>query len=175
PSTTLFRSRFIFAGLRGHEWPLFHFGLRGRKWPHFHFKWPLLHFKLPLLQFGLILLGAVFALSVTPGTAAAAPPEKAATKFAAHAIAANSAADAADTTASEPGTALTIYNQNFFVAREHVPLDLKAGVNEAQYVGVAAHLEPDSVILRDPSGRALQILEQNYRNDPVTQELLLSF
>jgi hypothetical protein len=76
---------------------------------------------------------------------------------------------------SEPGTALTIYNQNFFVAREVVPLDLKAGVNEAQYTGVAAHLEPDSVILRDPGGRALQILEQNYRNDPVTQELLLSF
>jgi len=61
---------------------------------------------------------------------------------------------------SEPGTALTIYNQNFFVAREVVPLDLKAGVNEAQYTGVAAHLEPDSVILRDPGGRALQILEQ---------------
>ena len=72
-------------------------------------------------------------------------------------------------------TALTIYNQNFFVAREHVPLDLKAGVNEARYTGVAAHLEPDSVILRDPGGRALQILEQNYRNDPVSQELLLSF
>jgi hypothetical protein len=71
--------------------------------------------------------------------------------------------------------ALTIYNQNFFVAREHVPLDLKPGVNEAQYTGVAAHLEPDSVILRDPSGRALQILEQNYRNDPISQELLLSF
>ena len=43
------------------------------------------------------------------------------------------------------------------------------------YSGVAAHLEPDSVILRDPNGRALQILEQNYRNDPITQELLLSF
>ncbi len=78
-------------------------------------------------------------------------------------------------TSSEPGTALTIYNQNFFVAREQVALDLKPGVNEAQYVGVAAHLEPDSVILRDPGGRTLQILEQNYRNDPVSQELLLSF
>src|SRR6185312_9457052 len=118
-------------GLRGHKWPLFHFRLGGRKWP-------LFLFKRPLLQFSLVLMGAVFALSVMPGSvAAAAPPEKAATKFAAHAIAANSAADATDTTASEPGTALTIYNQNFFVAREHVPLDLKPGVNEAQYVGVA--------------------------------------
>jgi hypothetical protein len=77
--------------------------------------------------------------------------------------------------ADDGSTALTIYNQNFFVAREHVPLDLKSGVNQAQYTGVAAHLEPDSVILRDPSGRALQILEQNYRNDPVSPEMLLSF
>jgi hypothetical protein len=80
-----------------------------------------------------------------------------------------------DKSADDNGTALTIYNQNFFVAREHVPLDLKSGVNEAQYTGVAAHLEPDSVILRDPNGRALQILEQNYRNDPVSPEMLLSF
>lgn len=69
--------------------------------------------------------------------------------------------------------ALTIYNQNFFVARERLFLDLKAGVNRVQYAGIAAHLESDSVILRDPAGRALQILEQNYRNDPVSQELLL--
>ncbi|HEY1264826.1 MAG TPA: hypothetical protein VGF06_14960 [Terriglobales bacterium] len=71
--------------------------------------------------------------------------------------------------------AITIYNQNFFVAREHFPLSLTAGVNQISYAGIAAHLEPDSVILRDPNGRALQILEQNYRNDPISQELLLSF
>ncbi len=82
---------------------------------------------------------------------------------------------AAEELADDSATALTIYNQNFFVAREHVPLDLQAGVNEAQYAGVAAHLEPDSVILRDPGGRALQIFEQNYRNDPVSPEMLLSF
>ena len=71
--------------------------------------------------------------------------------------------------------ALTIYNGNFFVARERFPMDLKAGVNAISYAGIASHLEPDSVILRDPNGRALQILEQNYRNDPISQELLLSF
>lgn len=71
--------------------------------------------------------------------------------------------------------ALTIYNGNFFVARERFPMELKPGVNQISYSGIAAHLEPDSVILRDPNGRALQILEQNYRNDPISQELLLSF
>ena len=76
---------------------------------------------------------------------------------------------------ADDAPALTIYNQNFFVARERLPMDLKAGVNHVEFAGIAAHLEPDSVILRDPNGRALQILEQNYRNDPISQELLLSF
>ena len=71
--------------------------------------------------------------------------------------------------------ALTIYNQNFAVVRDTVPLDLQAGVNSVRYTGATAQVEPDSVILRDPSGKhSLQILEQNYRNDPVSQELLLS-
>jgi len=71
--------------------------------------------------------------------------------------------------------ALTIYNQNFAVVRDTVPLDLKAGVNDVRYADATAQVEPDSVILRDPTGKhSLQILEQNYRNDPVTQELLLS-
>jgi hypothetical protein len=71
--------------------------------------------------------------------------------------------------------ALTIYNQDFAVVRDTVPLDLKSGVNSVRYTDATARVEPDSVILRDPAGKhALQIWEQNYRNDPVTQELLLS-
>jgi hypothetical protein len=71
--------------------------------------------------------------------------------------------------------ALTIYNQQFAVVRQKLPLDLRSGVNHVQVSDITAHLEPDSVILRslDPS-RHLQILEQNYRNDPVSQQLLLS-
>ncbi len=76
---------------------------------------------------------------------------------------------------AETEPALTIYNQNFAVVRDSVPLDLKAGVNEVHYPDATAQLEPDSVILRDPSGgHSLQILEQNYRNDPISQDLLLS-
>ncbi|MGD0744230.1 MAG: hypothetical protein ABSA45_03655 [Verrucomicrobiota bacterium] len=71
--------------------------------------------------------------------------------------------------------ALTIYNQNFAVVRDTVPLDLQSGVNSVRCNGATAQVEPDSVILRDPNGKhSLQILEQNYRNDPVTQPLLLS-
>jgi hypothetical protein len=79
---------------------------------------------------------------------------------------------AAATLIADP--ALTIYNQNFAVVRDTIPLDLKSGVNDVSFADTTAHLEPDSVILRDPSGKLnLQILEQNYRNDPVSQELLL--
>ena len=71
--------------------------------------------------------------------------------------------------------ALTIYNQNFAVVREGLPLDLKAGSNTIRFTGATAQVEPDSVILRDPSGRhTFQVTEQNYRNDPVSQDLLLN-
>jgi hypothetical protein len=52
---------------------------------------------------------------------------------------------------------------------------LKAGNNTVRFSGATAHVEPDSVILRDPAGtRVVQVLEQNYRNDPVSQERLLN-
>ena len=70
--------------------------------------------------------------------------------------------------ASQP--ALTIYNQNFAVVRDTVPLDLKPGVNQVRFTGTTMHLEPDSVVLREPSGqRSGKILEQNYRAYPVSQ------
>lgn len=72
-------------------------------------------------------------------------------------------------------TALTIYNQNFAVVRDRLALDLRRGVNEVRISDITAHMEADSVILRDPAGkRGLQILEQNYRADPVSEGLLLS-
>jgi hypothetical protein len=79
-----------------------------------------------------------------------------------------------ETDGSSPAS-LTIYNQMFAVVRQVFPLELHAGVNQVRFNEITAHLEPDSVILRDPAGaRRLEILEQNYRNDPVSQELLLS-
>jgi hypothetical protein len=73
------------------------------------------------------------------------------------------------------GPALTIYNQNFAVVRERLTLDLKAGANSVTFSGVTMHLEPDSVVLRDPAGKvALRVLEQNYRADTISQGLLLS-
>ncbi len=78
-------------------------------------------------------------------------------------------------TDSNSGAALTIYNENFAVVRDTIPLDLKAGTNQITYTGITSKLEPDSVILNDPTGRrTLSILEQNYRGDTVNQGMLLA-
>jgi hypothetical protein len=73
------------------------------------------------------------------------------------------------------GPALTIYNQNFAVVRETVPLDLQTGVNGVNFSGATTQVEPDSVVLRDAAGKVgLRILEQSYRADAASQGLLLA-
>ena len=70
--------------------------------------------------------------------------------------------------------AITVYNENFAVVRDTVELKLKSGQNDVSYSGVTAQLEPESVILYDPSETVeLSILEQSYRGDPVDQQRLL--
>ena len=70
---------------------------------------------------------------------------------------------------------ITIYNQDFAVVRQTLPLQLTSGVNELSFDDVTEQAEPDSVILRDPSGKhTLQVLEQNYRSETASQPLLLS-
>jgi hypothetical protein len=76
---------------------------------------------------------------------------------------------------NDDAAALTIYNQSFAVVRQTLPLDLKSGTNQFEITDITAHLEPDSVILRDlKSGRDLRILEQNYRSDVASQGRLLA-
>lgn len=71
-------------------------------------------------------------------------------------------------------TAITVYNGNFGVVRDTVPLDLSQGITEQSYSGVTSQLEPESVILRDPTGKVtLSVIEQSYRGDPVDQQRLL--
>lgn len=77
--------------------------------------------------------------------------------------------------AQQSQPSLTIYNQDFAVVRQDLPLDLRSGENQFNMNDITMHVEPDSVILRDPSGKhPLQVLEQNYRADPVSQMSLLS-
>ena len=71
-------------------------------------------------------------------------------------------------------TQLTVYNQNFAVVKEQRTLKLSKGENELRVTDITAHLEPDSVILRDmKDADAIKILEQNYESDPLSEGLLL--
>ena len=69
---------------------------------------------------------------------------------------------------------LTIYNQNFATVKENRVLELRKGGNELRVTDITAHLEPDSMVLRDlKRPDAMRILEQNYESDPLSQGLLL--
>jgi len=71
-------------------------------------------------------------------------------------------------------TQVTIYNQNFAVVKERRVLELKQGESEVRVADLTAHLEPDSVVLRDVKRPdAIRILEQNYESDPLSEGLLL--
>jgi hypothetical protein len=71
-------------------------------------------------------------------------------------------------------TQLTIYNGDFAVARATIDLNLIPGTNEVTTTDVTRQLEPDSVVLRDPSGRhTINVLEQNYDAAVVDQQWML--
>ncbi len=71
--------------------------------------------------------------------------------------------------------AVTIYNGNLAVVRDTLPVALQAGDTQISYDRATAQVIPDSVVFRDPSAETPFLLrEQSYRNDPVSQGLLLS-
>jgi hypothetical protein len=82
-------------------------------------------------------------------------------------------------TPSSAAAALTIYNENFAVARTTIDLDLHPGIIEVSTNQVTTQLEPDSVVLRDlnlasAAKPTFRIVEQNYDAAVVTQDWLLN-
>ena len=69
---------------------------------------------------------------------------------------------------------VTIYNGGFGVIKERFSLELKKGENEVRFTDITAHMEPESIILRDiKKPDSVLILEQNYESDPLSEGLLL--
>ena len=76
--------------------------------------------------------------------------------------------------AADEGPQITIYNQDFALVRQVRTLRLKEGENELRLGGVAALLEPESVVLRDRQDpKGLRVLEQRFEGDPLSQGFLL--
>lgn len=70
---------------------------------------------------------------------------------------------------------LTIYNQDFAVVRKPLDLKLNAGKTEVSETNVTAEVEPDSVVLRDPTGkRPIHVLEQSYEGSLHVQAQMLA-
>jgi hypothetical protein len=69
---------------------------------------------------------------------------------------------------------VTIYNGNLGLVKDVREVRLPAGLTEAQFMDVAAQIDPTSVHLKslsDPTG--LKILEQNYEYDLLSSDKLL--
>ena len=71
--------------------------------------------------------------------------------------------------ASEPS--VTVYNGGFAVVRDHLDLALAQGAGLISYPGASAHVEPGTAMIAVPEG--VRVLEQTYRNDPVSATRLL--
>ena len=73
------------------------------------------------------------------------------------------------------GPQVTIYNDGFATVKEDRSLALAEGVSEVRVTDMSRQLEPDSVMLRELSAEpfGVQILEQSFVNDPLTEGLLL--
>ena len=71
--------------------------------------------------------------------------------------------------------AVTVYNGGFGCVREARELELKEGENALRLTDMSGQLEADSVVLRETGEEAfgVEILEQRYVNDPLTEALML--
>lgn len=81
----------------------------------------------------------------------------------------------AATAATAEDVAVTVYNGGFGCVREARELQLQEGENTLRVADMAGQLEPDSVVLRETGGEpfGIEILEQRYVNDPLTEALML--
>lgn len=71
-------------------------------------------------------------------------------------------------------TSLTIYNGGFASVKEDLRVGLDRGVTDFSYTKATAQVVADSVILKPiGDGLSFNVLEQSYRNDPVTEGALL--
>ena len=73
------------------------------------------------------------------------------------------------------GPQVTIYNDGFATVKEARTLSLAEGVSEVRVTDMSRLLEPDSVMLRELGAEpfGVQIREQSFINDPLTEGLLL--
>ena len=84
------------------------------------------------------------------------------------------AADARSTPSDQKSVSVTIYNDNLGLVKDVRAIELKTGVQNLWFEGVAAQVDPTTVHIRsvDAAG-ALHVLEQNFEYDLISPDRLL--
>jgi hypothetical protein len=84
------------------------------------------------------------------------------------------AADARSTPADQKSVSVTIYNDNLGLVKDVRTIELKTGVQNLWFEGVAAHVDPTTVHIRSvDAASALRVLEQNFEYDLISPDRLL--
>jgi hypothetical protein len=92
-------------------------------------------------------------------------------------VAAGASAPAADlksTPADQKSVSITIYNDNLGLVKDVRTVDLKTGIQDLWFEGVAAQIDPTTVHIRSlDAPNALSVIEQNFEYDLVSPERLM--
>ncbi|KKG14043.1 hypothetical protein EO98_08880 [Methanosarcina sp. 2.H.T.1A.6] len=68
---------------------------------------------------------------------------------------------------------LTIYEQGLALVKERRDMELERGTNRVEYTDIASGIIPSSVLVEDPEGGEVTVLEQNYEYDLASSSGLL--
>ncbi|TFH05868.1 MAG: DUF4139 domain-containing protein [Methanosarcina sp.] len=68
---------------------------------------------------------------------------------------------------------LTIYEQGLALVKERRDIELESGTNLVEYTDIASGIIPASVMVEDPEGGEVTVLEQNYEYDLASSSSLL--
>ncbi len=74
------------------------------------------------------------------------------------------------TLADQTGVAVTIYNRNLALIKDHRRLELKPGIVNLAFRGVSAEMQPESALF---TANDLSVIEQNFEFDLLTPKSLL--
>ena len=105
---------------------------------------------------------AILAVTTAAGFAAAGP-----------APAPTAPMNAKSTAQQRDEVSITVYNQNFGLVREVRTLDLPTGRTALEFADVSQQIQPETVSIKALTGN-LHVLEQNYREYPISVEMLLA-
>lgn len=86
---------------------------------------------------------------------------------------AQSVAERTSTAAEREAVAVTVYNDDLALVKERRRVELPAGTTRLSLREVAAHMRPETALLRAVSGQPITLLEQNFDFDLLTPEKLL--